>query len=102
LSSLPLLFSPSKPMPAVVVWAAVGSVAAELAAQEWAVRSEGVADSRFTLSVGGRVMGKTCSIGFQKPRAVADREFRRNRKTALLDVDEELTPALRAFAHPSL
>ena len=36
-------------MPAVAVWAAVGSVAAH----EWAVRSEGVADSRFTLSVGG-------------------------------------------------
>jgi len=35
-------------------------------------------------------------------RAVADREVRRDLEPALLDVDEKLTPALRALAHPSL
>ena len=35
-------------------------------------------------------------------RAVADREVRRNLKPTLLDVDEELTPALRTLAHPGL
>src|SRR6267378_501982 len=33
-------------------------------------------------------------------RAVADREVRRNLEPTLLDVDEELTPALRTLAHP--
>src|SRR3954463_14547232 len=35
-------------------------------------------------------------------RAVADREVRRNLKPTLLDVDEELTPALRTLAHSGL
>jgi len=33
-------------------------------------------------------------------RAVADREVRRNLEPTLLDVDKELTPALRTLAHP--
>jgi hypothetical protein len=33
-------------------------------------------------------------------RPVADREVRGDLEPALLDVDEELTPALRALAHP--
>src|SRR4051812_3465652 len=35
-------------------------------------------------------------------RAVADREVRRNLKPTLLDVDKELTPALRTLAHSGL
>ena len=35
-------------------------------------------------------------------RAVADREVRRNLEPTLLDVDKELTPALRTLAHPGL
>src|SRR5260370_31053105 len=35
-------------------------------------------------------------------RAVADREVRRDLEPTLLDIDEELTPALRALAHPGL
>jgi hypothetical protein len=35
-------------------------------------------------------------------RAVADREVRSNLEPTLPDVDEELTPALRTFAHPGL
>ena len=35
-------------------------------------------------------------------RPVADREVRGDLEPALLDVDEELTPALRALAHPRL
>ena len=35
-------------------------------------------------------------------RAVANREVRRNLEPPLLDVDEELTPALRTLAHPGL
>jgi hypothetical protein len=44
--------------------------------------------------------GKTASIAFQKPNpAVADREVRRNLEPTLLDVEEELTPALRTLAY---
>jgi hypothetical protein len=35
-------------------------------------------------------------------RAVADREVRRDLEPTLLDVDNELTPALRTLAHPGL
>ena len=35
-------------------------------------------------------------------RAVADREVRRNLKPTLLDIDEELTPALGTLAHSGL
>src|SRR3954453_16548798 len=35
-------------------------------------------------------------------RAVADREVRRNLKPTLLDVDKELTPALRTLRHSGL
>src|SRR6266446_5186416 len=35
-------------------------------------------------------------------RAVTDREVRRDLEPTLLDIDEELTPALRALAHPGL
>src|SRR3954465_15997236 len=35
-------------------------------------------------------------------RAVADREVRRNLEPTQLDVDKELTPALRTLAHPGL
>jgi hypothetical protein len=43
------------------------------------------------------VAGKTSSIAFQKERAVADREVRRNLEPTLLDVEEELAPALRTL-----
>ena len=35
-------------------------------------------------------------------RTITDREVRRDLEPTLLDVDEELTPALRALAYPSL
>ena len=35
-------------------------------------------------------------------RAIADSDVRRNREPTLLDVDEQLTPALRTLAHPGL
>jgi hypothetical protein len=35
-------------------------------------------------------------------RTITDREVRRDLEPTLLDVDEELTPALRALAYPGL
>ena len=35
-------------------------------------------------------------------RAIADREVGRNLEPTLLDVEQELTPALRTLAHPGL
>jgi hypothetical protein len=41
-------------------------------------------------------------MAFQKPSAVSDGEIRRDLEPGPLDVDEKLTPALRALPRPSL
>jgi hypothetical protein len=44
----------------------------------------------------------SATLSPETERAVADREVRRNLEPTLLDVDEELAPALRTLAHSGL
>ena len=59
----------------------------------------GIAHTGASDSMGSVNMANVSSSAFQKAEgAVADRELRRKRETARLEIDQQLFPALRARA----